>query len=423
MMTIFIVMFGLMMLGVPIAYSIGLAAALGLLTVTSVPLTVVPQRMYVMLDTFTLLAIPFFVLAGNLMDRGGISKKLINLASCIVGHIRGGLGMVSVFACMLFGTISGSGTATSAAIGSLTIPAMKEKGYDKEFAGAIIAVSGPLGVVIPPSVVMIIYCTTANVSIGRFFLAGYVPGVLLGVFMMVGVYFIAGVKGYPAGEKAPFKALLKALVESMWAILMLVIIVGGIFGGFFTATEAACVAVVYAIFVGRFVYKELHWKDLPEILKKSAMTSSGVLFCVATTNILAWLIINQQLPLRIGAAIGSMVESRFAILFLCNIILLIIGTVIDATPAIIMIVPILLPLAQQFGVDPIHFGVIVVTNLAISMSTPPVGITLFVSSSISGASLTSMIRPMVPIWGIMFAVLMLITYIPAISTALPNYFF
>jgi len=331
--------------------------------------------------------------------------------------------MVSVLACMLFGTISGSGTATSAAIGSLTIPAMKEKGYDKEFAGAIVAVSGPLGVIIPPSVVMIIYCTTANVSIGRFFLAAYIPGILLGLCMMLGVYFIAGIKGYPAGEKAPFKSLLKALVESIWAIFMLVIIVGGIFGGFFTATEAACVAVMYAIFVGRFVYKELRWKDLPEILQKSAMTSAGVLFCVATTNVLAWLIINQQLPMRIGVALGSMVESRFAILLLCNIILLIIGTVIDATPAIIMIVPILLPLVQQFGVDPIHFGVIVVTNLAISMSTPPVGITLFVSSSISGASLTSMIKPMIPIWIIMFIVLMLITYVPAISMTLPNYFF
>lgn len=420
MISVFVILFALILMSVPIAYAIGIAASIGLMAVAQISLAVVPQRMFTMLDSFSLLAIPFFVLAGNLMDRGGISRKLIRFASALVGHIKGGIGMVTILSCMLFGAISGSGSAASAAIGSITIPSMKENGYDKEFAGAITAVSGPLGIIIPPSVVMVIYATTANVSVGDMFLAGYIPGILLGMSMMVVVYMIAVRRGYPAGEKASFMETAVAFKEAVWAILMIVIIMGGIFGGLFTATEAACVAVVYALIVGKFIYKELEFKDLPSIFTASAKTSASIMFCVATTNILAWLMTSQQVPMKVAAVLGGAIHSKILMLLLINVIFLILGTFLDSTPAIILAVPILLPLVQQFGVDPVHFGIITTVNLAVGMSTPPVGITLFVSSSIAKTSLTKMVRPMLPIWGIMFAILLLITYVPVISMLLPN---
>lgn len=422
MISVFIILFALILASVPIAYAIGTAAAFGLLNVAHINLAVVPQRMFTMLDSFSLLAIPFFILAGNLMDRGGISRKLIRFASCIVGHIKGGIAMVTILSCMLFGAISGSGSAASAAIGSITIPSMKEKGYDREFAGAITAVSGPLGIIIPPSVVMVIYATTANVSVGDMFLAGYIPGAILGIVMMTVVYIVAVKKGYPAGEKASLKELVASFKEAFWAILMIIVIMGGIFGGLFTATEAACVAVVYALLVGKFIHKELSFKDLPAIFTVSAKTSAGIMFCVATTNILAWLMTTQQVPTLVGETLGAAIHSKVLMLLLINVVFLILGTFLDSTPAIILAVPILLPLVQQFGVDPLQFGIITTVNLAIGMSTPPVGITLFVSSSIAKTSLTKMVRPMLPIWLAMFAVLLLITYVPAISMFLPGLF-
>lgn len=422
MILVFIGMFALMILGLPIAYSIGLAAAFGLWNEAGLPLAVVPQRMFAMLHTFSLLAIPLFILAGNLMDSGGISRRLIAFASALIGHVRGGIAMVSILGCMLFGAISGSGAAASAAIGGITIPSMKEKGYDKEFAGAIAAVSGPIGIIIPPSVVMIIYALTAGVSIGDLFLAGYLPGILLATSLMLVVYIVARKKGYPAGEKTSLRQKGRALFQSFWALGMIFIIIGGIFGGFFTATEAAAVSVFYALIVGFFIYRDLKISDLPRILKKSAMTSAAIMFCVAATNVLAWLMTIQQIPMRIGAVLGDVMGSVFIFLLFCNIIFLILGTILDSTPAIILAVPILLPIAQQFGVHPVHFGIITTVNLAIGMSTPPVGLTLFVSSGIAKTSLTSMVKPMLPLWIVMFVVLMLITYIPAISMFLVNLF-
>lgn len=418
MAVVFIILFVMLVLGVPIAYAIGLAATWGLLFVGNVPLTVVPQRMYTMLDTFSLLAIPFFILAGNLMEKGGISRKLITFANSIVGHIRGGLGMVDILSCMLFGAISGSGSAASAAIGGICIPSMCEQGYDKEFSGAITAVSGPLGIIVPPSVVMVIYATTANVSVGSMFLAGYLPGLFLGVMMMACVYIIAHKKGYPAGRRATVKEFFIALKDAIWALLMIFIIIGGIFSGFFTATEAACVSVIYAMIVGFFIYHELHLSDLKAIFVDSAMTSAGIMFCVATTNILAWLMTSENVAAKVGAAMSSAISSKVLMLLTINVIFLILGTFLDSTPAIILAVPILLPLVTQFGVDPIHFGIIVIVNLAIGMSTPPVGITLFVSSRISNTSLTDMIRPMLPLWSVMIVSLLVITFFPPLSMLL-----
>lgn len=405
---------------VPIAYAIGLAASIGIFLTNNIPTVVVPQRMFTMLDSFSLLAIPFFILAGNLMDRGGISKKLVNFASSMVGHIRGGLGMVAVISCMLFGAISGSGAAATAAIGSILIPAMKKEKYDPEFSGAISSVSGPLGIIIPPSVVMVIYATTANVSVGDMFLAGYIPGILIAAGLIFTVYIIALKNNYPAGPKPSLKNFLVSLKESVWALLMILIIMGGILSGLFTATEAACVSVVYSLIVGMFIYKELKIKDLPKIFHDSALTTAGVMFCVATTNILAWFMTHQQIPMMVSKLLTDNISSKIVLLLMINIIFLFLGTILDSTPAIILSVPILLPIAQSIGVDPVHFGLIATVNLAIGQSTPPVGLTLFVGSSIAGVKLQEMMKYLIPFWISSIIALMLVTYIPQISMFLPN---
>lgn len=405
---------------IPIAYAIGMSATIGVMLTNNIPTVVVPQRMFTMLDSFSLLAIPFFILAGNLMDRGGISKKLVNLASSMVGHIRGGLGMVAVISCMLFGAISGSGAAATAAIGSILIPAMKRENYDVEFSGAISSVSGPLGIIIPPSVVMVIYATTANVSVGDMFLAGYIPGIIISIGLIFTVYFIAIKNDYPAGEKPSLKKFIISLKESIWALIMIVIIMGGILSGLFTATEAACVSVVYSLIVGLFIYKDLKISDLPGIFYESSLTTAGVMFCVATTNILAWFMTHQQIPITVSRLLTSSISSKFVLLLMINIIFLILGTILDSTPAIILSVPILLPIAQSVGVDPVHFGMIATVNLAIGQSTPPVGLTLFVGSSIAGVKLHDMMKYLIPFWIASIVVLMLITYIPEISMFLPG---
>lgn len=405
--------------GVPVAFSIGLSALAGIL-VRNAPLTVVDQRMFTQIDSFAMLAIPFFILAGNLMDKGGISTKIVEFVTDVVGHIRGGLAMVSVIASMFFGAISGSAQATSAAIGSILIPAMEKRGYDKPFSAALTATAGPLGVIIPPSIPMVIFASAANISIGKLFLGGYLPAILIGFGLMLVCYIAALRYKYAAASRAPFRKMLKSFIESVWALLMVVIIMGGILGGFFTATEASVVAVVYAVFVGKFVYKKLHFKDMPDILFKSAMVTAAVMFCVAATNVLGWIMTREQIPRLISTAMLSITENKYLLLLMINVILLVLGMILDATPAIILIVPILLPVVTSMGIDPIHFGLITVANLAIGMSTPPVGITLFVSSGISGVPMSKMIRPLIPFWIVMFLFLILLTYVPAITMFLPG---
>lgn len=419
MWIIFGLLLGLCITGVPVAFAIALAAVGGLVF-RGVPLTVVDQRMFTQIDSFALLAIPFFILAGNLMDRGGISTKIVDFASSLVGHIRGGLSMVSVMASMFFGAISGSAQATSAAIGSILIPAMEKKGYPKPFAAALTASSGPLGVLIPPSIPLVIYASAANVSIGKLFLGGYMPGLLIGTGLMLVCYFSALRHNYPSEERASLRMVLKTFIGSMWALMMVVIIMGGILGGFFTATEASVVAVLYAMFVGMFVYRKLHIRELPEILFRSAHVTAAVMFCVAATNILGWIMTREQIPKLIASGLLSLTDNKYLILLLINIIFMFVGMILDTTPAIILIVPILLPVAVALGIDPIHFGLITVCNLAIGMSTPPVGITLFVSSGISGVPMSVMIKPLVPFWCVMFAFLLILTYVPAITLFLPQ---
>ncbi len=417
----FFILAALCLLSVPIAFTIGLAALVGLVMV-DIPLEIVAQRMFTQIDTFSMLAIPFFILAGNLMDKGGISRTIINLASQLVGHIRGGLAMVTIVACLLFGCISGSGAAASAAIGMILIPAMAAKGYDTAFAGAITATSGPLGIIIPPSIVMVVYATTANVSVGAMFLAGYIPGLIIAVSLAVVCYIYATKRNYPAENTPSLRSLLKALRESSWALVMVVLIMGGILGGFFTATEASVVAVVYAYFVGTFIYKGLKLRDVPGVIKTSSFTTAAVMFCVATTNVLAWALTSEAIIAKMSASILSLTANKHLMLLYFNVILLFIGMILDATPAIILIVPIIMPVAMKLGIDPVHLGIITTANLAIGMSSPPVGITLFVSSSISQTPISRLIPPLLPMWAAMFAFLLVITFIPELSLFLPGLF-
>jgi len=417
----FIILALLSILTVPIAYSVGLAA-LGGLMVSGVPLQIIAQRMFTQADSFSLMAIPFFILAGNLMDKGGISIKLIDLSSELVGRMKGGLAMVCVVACMFFGAVSGSGAAASAAIGAILFPALVEKGYKKEFSTAIIATSGPLGIVIPPSIVMVVYATAANVSVGDLFLAGYIPGLLLGLGIIAHCYIYARIHNLPSGNKSTLKSFSKALVNSVWALLLVVIIMGGILGGFFTATEASVVAVIYAMIIGKFVYKGLNRKIIIDVVAQSAKTTAAIMFCIATTNVLAWGLTSEQIISKIASAMLNVSESKILVMLLINLILLVLGAILDATPAIILIVPILMPVILKLGIDPVHFGIITTINLAIGMSTPPVGVTLFVSSSLTKTPITKVVKPMIPIWLILIAILLLVTFVPQISLFLPNIF-
>ncbi|AYO29548.1 TRAP transporter large permease [Biomaibacter acetigenes] len=410
------------LMGLPVAFAIALASTYGVISAGNIPLMVVVQRMFTQIDSFPLMAVPFFMLAGNLMDRGGISLKIINFASNLVGHIKGGLAMVSVVASMFFAGISGSASADSAAIGSVLIPAMEKKNYGKSFAASLTATAGSIGVIIPPSIPMVIYAITGSVSIGKLFLGGYIPGLMIGLGLMAVSFYFAITRGYPAEPRASLKSLWKSFVESIWALLMVVIIMGGILTGAFTATEASVVAVVYAIIVGMFVYKQLKLSDLPRIFIESGVTTAVVMFCVAATAILSWILTNQQVPVKMAAAILAITQNPIIILILINIILLFLGTILDTTPAIILIVPILLPIVTKLGVDPIHFGLITVTNLAIGMSTPPVGITLFVSSGIANLPMSKMLKSLVPFWAVMVFILGLITFVPGITMYLPNKF-
>ena len=416
---VFSLLGGLCLAGVPVAFAIGIAAV-GAIIARNVPLTVVDQRMFTQIDSFAMLAVPFFILAGNLMDKGGISSKIVNFATDVIGHIRGGLAMVSVIASMFFGAISGSAQATSAAIGSILIPAMERHGYGKPFAAALTATAGPLGVIIPPSIPMVIFASAANISIGKLFLGGYLPGIFIGSGLMLICYASALRNNYRAEARAPLVRMLKSFLDSAWALFMVVIIMGGILGGFFTATEASVVAVVYAVFVGKFVYRKLRFGEIPDILYRSAMITASVMFCVASTNILAWILTREQIPRMIADAMLAVTANKYVILLMINILLLILGTILDATPAIILTAPILLPVVKTFGMDSVHFGLVVVANLAIGMSTPPVGITLFVSSGISGVPISKMIRPLIPFWIVMLIFLMVLTYVPALTMFLPG---
>lgn len=421
-----LVLFGSLLLfiilNVPVAIALGLAALLTIGFTTNLPLGIITQKAFTSLDSFPLMAIPFFMLAGILMGKGGVSKRLLELATVMVGWMVGGLAMVTVVSCMFFAAISGSGPATVAAIGSFMIPTMREKNYGAGFAAALTAAAGSIGVIIPPSIPFVLYGVVAGVSVGSMFLAGIIPGLIIGIGLMVVSYMISKKEGYkPATyERVTFKQVLKAIYESKWALMIPVIILGGIYGGVFSPTEAAVVAVVYAIVIGLFVHRELTWSDIYKSIVESAIINASTMIIIGLSISFAYIMTLEKVPNAIAGFITSISDSHIVILLVINIFLLIVGMFIDTISALIVLAPILLPIVTNVGVDPIHFGVILVANLAIGFITPPLGVNLFVASSVSKIPLEQIIRAIMPFLIMMIITLMVITYIPAMSTWLPS---
>lgn len=412
-----------LLLGVPIAIALGVSALFTIYYFTTLPLNIITQKAFTSLDSFPLMAIPFFMLAGILMGKGGVSKRLLNLATALVGWMMGGLAMVTVVSCMFFAAISGSGPATVAAIGSFMIPAMKAKNYGEGFAGAVSAAAGSIGVIIPPSIPFVLYGVVAGVSVGSMFLAGIIPGLLIGFLLMVASFVIAKKNNYTAAttEKFSFKDVAKATYDAKWALLIPVIILGGIYGGVFSPTEAAVVAVVYATVIGVFVYKELTWKDIYNSLVEAVLINASTMIIIGLSISFAYIMTLEQIPASIAEFITSLSDNKFVILLVINILLLVVGMFIDTISALVVLAPILLPIVTAVGVDPVHFGVILVANLAIGFITPPLGVNLFVASSVSKIPLERIIVGIIPFLLVMIFSLLVITYVPELSTWLPSF--
>ncbi len=418
---LFGVLIVLIVSSVPIGISLGIATAICLYATTHIPLVMVAQKSFTGLDSFPLLAIPFFILAGSLMCNGGISKRLINFADSLVGFIVGGLGMVTVLACMFFAAISGSGPATVSAIGTFMIPAMRERNYSGSFAAALTAASGTIGVIIPPSIPFVIYCVVAQSSIGDMFIAGILPGVIIGASLMGTCYFIAKKRNYTSSAEPPtFRIVLARFREALWALVVPIIILGGIYGGIFTPTEAAVVAVVYSIVIGKFVYKELDKKALYDSLKQTAIINGSLEFMIGLSIAFGNYLAIARIPGMMANWLTSFSQSPVVLLLLINAFLLLIGCFVDNIAAVIILTPILLPIVKSIGVDPIHFGLIITFNLAIGFITPPYGINLFVASSISGEGIESISRSIMPFIVAMIGCLLLFTFFPVFTVGIVN---
>lgn len=406
----------LLALSLPIGISLGFATALTLVYTDSVPLIMIAQNAFAALDSFPLLAIPFFMLAGSLMSYGGISKRLVTLANAMVGAVIGGLAMVTVTACMFFAAISGSGPATVSAIGSFMIPAMKAKKYDDDFAAALTAVSGSIGVIIPPSIPFVIYGVVSGVSVGEMFVSGIIPGIIIGLSLMALSYRIAKKKKYPRAEKNV--AIGHAFKDAWWALMVPVIILGGIYGGIFTPTEAAVVASVYALFIGKFVYKELDFNTIYDAFKDAALVNGATTFMIGLSMSFAAFLAMEQVPARICEWMLSLSSSPAMILLIINILLLTVGCFVDNISSMIILTPILLPIVTKIGIDPVHFGLVMTVALATGFVTPPYGANLFVASAVSGVNMVRLSKAVGPFILVMISCLLLFTYIPSISMSL-----
>lgn len=405
-----------LLLSVPIGIAIGLATLFAIMTTGALPIEFLMKELTTSVDSFPLLAVPYFILAGEIMGKGGISRRLFDVADSIVGHRTGGIATATIITCMFFAAISGSGPATVAAIGGIMIPAMVEKGYDKRFATAVVASAGSIGVIIPPSIPMVIYGVSGSVSIGDMFIGGILPGILVGLALMVYAYIHSKKQGYAGtGEKTTLKGIVKATWEAKWALLIPVIILGGIYGGIFTPTEAAVVAVVFGLFAGLVLYKELKIKDLPQVFVDAALTTATVLIIVGAATAFGRLLTIEQIPNQIATFMMSISSEPIIIMMLITVLLLIVGCFMDTVAAIIILTPILLPVALQIGYDPIHFGIVMVANLAIGFITPPLGVNLFVGSGISGVSIEALSKAVLPFFFAMIFSLLLIILLPQLS--------
>lgn len=411
----------LIFLGVPVAFSLGLSS-LVYLFLADIPLTIIPQKMFAGLNSFVLLCIPGFILAGNLMNAGGITDRIIKFANNLFGHIRGGLGLANVGSSMGFAGISGTALADTASIGAILIPAMKKEGYGAGFSAAVTASSSTVGPIIPPSLPMIIVGTLASVSIGDLFLAGALPGLMLGIGLMIPTYIISVKRNYPKGERKPLKVIFESFMGSFWALFMTVIILWGILGGYFTPTEASIIAVIYALVIGIFVYKELPIKKIPEIMLSSMTTTASIMLLVGFANLFGWIMVSEQIPQLVADAILGISENPIVVILLINLLLLFVGTFMETIAALVILFPVLMPVAAQVGMDPVQFGVMMVLNLVIGLVTPPVGVCLFVASQIGKVPIGKAARELVPFIGVSLVVLMLVAFVPQVSLFLPSLF-
>jgi len=384
--------------------------------------TTVAQRMATGLDSFALLAIPFFILAGQLMNKGGVAKRLISFAKSLVGSLPGGLALINVIAAMLMGAIAGSAMASASAMGSILGPEMEKEGYSKEFGAAVNITSSTTGLIIPPSNVLIVYSlASGGVSIAALFLAGYIPGILTGLFLMIVASFWAKKKNYKLGKRSSIREVATSFIHAIPSLLLLVIVIGGIVSGIFTATEASAIAVLYCLILG-FAYKEIQWKSLPEILLDSSATTAIVMLLIGASMSMSWVMSYENIPQNISTALLSLSDNPIIILLIINLILLFVGIFMDMTPAVLIFTPIFLPIVTDLGMDPIQFGIVMILNLCIGLCTPPVGSVLFVGVGIANTTIEKVVKPLLPLFVAMIIALMLITYFPALSLWLPRVF-
>jgi tripartite ATP-independent transporter DctM subunit len=411
----------LLAVGMPVAFAVGLSAIVGALWI-DLPLEAIMIQITSGVNKFTLLAIPFFILAGAIMAEGGIARRLVNFAYIFVGFIRGGLSLVNIVASTFFGAISGSSVADTASIGSVMIPEMERKGYPREYAAAVTASGSVQAILIPPSHNSVIYSLAAGgtVSIATLFIAGVLPGLLLGTCLMVMCLGFAHKRGYPKGDRIPFKQALKIFFDALWGLMTVVIILGGILTGVFTATESAAVACVWAFFVTMFIYRDYQWNELPKLMFRTVKTVSIVMILIGFAAAFGAVMTYMQLPARITEFFTSLSDNKYVILMYLNVMLLLIGTLMDMAPIILILTPVLLPVTNSLGIDPVHFGMIMMVNLGIGLITPPVGSVLFVASAVSKQKIEVVVRAMLPFYGMLLVVLGMVTYIPAVSLWLPR---
>lgn len=423
-MTLLLVSFVVLLLtGLPIAFVLASCCLVWMLFVGDFPLVLIPQRVISGVNAWTFLAVPLFILAGNLMNSAGLTDRLVRFVNSFVGHIRGGLGLANVGTSMVFAGVSGTAVGDAASIGSVMIPAMKQQGYRADYAAAVTAASSVIGPIIPPSVSMVIAATLLNISVGRLFLAGIVPGILLGFGLMGAAWLIAIRQNQPKGERSSWCARGRETVDAIWALLMPLLIVGGIVFGIFTPTEAAGIACVYALIVGKLVYRSLRLRDVPAIMFQSLLTSVPIMVLVGMAATFSWIVIAEHVPEAIVGVLFLISEDPIILLLVINLFLLFVGMFLETNAAILILFPVLFKAAPMLGVDPIHFAIIILLNLMIGLTTPPLGVCLFIAGGISGAKMSNVVRQLVPFLLVSFAVLMAVTYIPFLSLAVPNLFF
>ncbi|MEO5336147.1 MAG: TRAP transporter large permease subunit [Magnetospirillum sp. WYHS-4] len=417
---IFVLLLGLMLTGMPISISLGLTVLTFLFTMTSVPIESVAMKLFTGIEKFEIMAIPFFILAGNFLTHGGVARRMIAFATSMVGHWSGGLGLAGVVACALFAAVSGSSPATVVAIGSIILPAMVKQGFPARFGAGVITTSGALGILIPPSIVMVMYAVSTNTSVGQLFMAGVVPGLMLASLLGLVTWWIAYKNGYPRMERANWATRLKTFKDSVWGLLLIVVVMGGIYSGIFTPTEAAAMSAVYAFFVAVFVYKDMSLKDVPKVLLASANMSAMLLYIITNAILFSFLMTSENIPQEMAEWMIGKDLSPWVFLLAVNVLLLMAGNVMEPSSITLIMAPILFPIAMKLGIDPVHFGIMIVVNMEVGMCHPPVGLNLYVASGITRMGITELTIAVMPWLLTMLGFMLLITYIPAISLWLPH---